>query len=190
MVWHLRRNPSTKLKNILTIGVFDGHTFVREDITKLAKTYASIHCRGRFSNLQRHSQRCAQGKTVVECPAEKFEAQPTVFKKAFFPKSNASAESLRWLGKEARRRKTHIYHAMCGHGGEWWIVGAPVGGYQPKTKIIFQYDGCYWHGCRRCSRMTVEQSSITKTKHDKFASLQSKNEQKNFEKRVTAGVVV
>ena len=45
---------------------------------------------------------------------------------------------------------THIHHAMCGHGGERWILGAPVDGYDPKSKTIFQYHGCWWHGCRRC----------------------------------------
>ena len=39
---------------------------------------------------------------------------------------------------------------MCGHGGERWVLGAPVDGYAPKSGTIFQYHGCWWHGCRRC----------------------------------------
>ena len=44
VVWHLRRKPPAKLTNILTIGIYEGHAFVTKDITKLAKTYASVHC--------------------------------------------------------------------------------------------------------------------------------------------------
>ncbi|XP_078356057.1 uncharacterized protein LOC144640871 [Oculina patagonica] len=39
---------------------------------------------------------------------------------------------------------------MCGHGGERWIGGAPVDGFDPITKTVFQYHGCYWHGCLKC----------------------------------------
>jgi len=44
VVWHLRINPNPKLKNVLTIGVYEGHTFLIKDIAKLTKTYACIHC--------------------------------------------------------------------------------------------------------------------------------------------------
>lgn len=46
--------------------------------------------------------------------------------------------------------RKHILHALCGHDGERWIVGAPVDGYDPTTNTVFQYHGCYWHGCLRC----------------------------------------
>ena len=49
VVWHLRRKPPAKLINILTIGIYEGHAFVIKDITKLAKTYACVHCRSRFT---------------------------------------------------------------------------------------------------------------------------------------------
>ena len=49
LVWHLRRNPPTKLTNILTIGIYEGHAFVIKDISKLAGTYACVHCRARFT---------------------------------------------------------------------------------------------------------------------------------------------
>ena len=153
VVWHLRRNPPAKLTNILTIGIYEGHAFVIKDISKLAKTYACVHCRSRFTkafNLQRHTQTCAQGKTVIECPAEKVEALHTAFEKAFNPKHTASPESHRWLEQEAARRKIHIHHATCGHGGERWVERAPVDGYNHETRTVFQYHGCHWHGCRKC----------------------------------------
>ena len=152
-VWHLRRNPPAKLTNILTIGIYEGHAFVIKDISKLARTYAFVHCRARFTqayNLQRHTERCAQAKTVIDCPAERVEAPQTAFEKAFYPKHCASQESLRWLEREAERRKIHIHHAMCGHGGERWVERAPVDGYNHEPRTVFQYNGCHWHGCRKC----------------------------------------
>ena len=152
-VWHLTRNPAAQLKNIMTIGVLGGHAFIIKDIAKLAKTYACVHCNARFTkvcNLQRHAERCAQGKTVIDCPGENVEAPQTAFEKAFYPSHQASKESLRWLEQEAKWWKIRIHHAMSGHGGERWIERAPVDGYNPETKTVFQYHGCFWHGCREC----------------------------------------
>ena len=42
LTWFLRRNQPAKLKNILTIGIYEGHAFVIKDIAKLAKTYACV----------------------------------------------------------------------------------------------------------------------------------------------------
>ena len=78
------------------------------------------------------------------------EKPQTAYEKVFYPKHYASKASLLWLEREAKQRKIHIHHAMCGHGGERWVEGAPVDGYHHKTKTIFQYHGCPWHGCRSC----------------------------------------
>ena len=168
VVWHLSRTPPAKLTNILTIGIYEGHAFIIKDITKIAKVYECVHCHSRSTeawNLQRHVKKCAEGKTLNECPAEKVELPQTAFEKAFYPKHSASPESLRWLEKEAAIRKIHIHHATCGHGGERWVpiknaayrhlnekgvVLAPVDGYNHETKTVYQYHGCYWHGCRKC----------------------------------------
>ena len=153
VVWHLIRTPPANLTNILTIGIYEGHAFVIKDITKIAKVYVCVHCLARFNkacNLQRHAERCSQGKTVIECPAEKVELPQTAFEKAFYPKHSSSPESLRWLEKEAALRKIHIHHAACGHGGERWVESAPVDGYNHETKTVFRYHGCHWRGCRKC----------------------------------------
>ena len=91
-----------------------------------------------------------EGHARLDCPGERVESPQTAFEKAFYPKQFASQESLRWLEREAKRRKIHIHHAMCGHGGERWVESAPVDGYNHATKTIFQYHGCHWHGCRKC----------------------------------------
>ena len=153
VVWHLTRNPAPQFKNIMTIGVFNEHAFLIKDITKLAKTYECIHCHARFTkacNLQRHVERCAQGKTVTHCPGEKVEAPQTAYQKAFYPKQKASKESIQWLEYVAKHWKIIIHHAESGHGGERWIEKSPVDGYNHERKLVLQYHGCSWHGCPRC----------------------------------------
>ena len=153
VVWHLTRNPAPQFKNVMTIGIFGKHAFLIKDITKLAKTYACIHCNARFTkatNLQRHAERCAQGKTVIDCPGEKVEATQTAYEKAFYPKHKASKESIQWLEYVAKNWKIPIHHAMSGHGGERWIEKRPVDGYNHEKNLVLQYHGCYWHGCPKC----------------------------------------
>jgi len=129
VVWYHRRSPPTNLKNILTIGVYEGHAFIIKDITRLAKIYECGDCKARFTrsnSLQRHTKTCSQGKTVKI-------------------HSLASLESLRWLEREAKRRKIHIHHAVCGHGLRVHLwMGTTM------KRRLFQYHGCHWHGCRKC----------------------------------------
>ena len=131
VVWHLRTNPNPKLKNVLTIGVYEGHAFLIKDITKLAKTFACTHCRQRFTkslHLQRHHETCSAGETVIWCPGTKVEVPLTAFEKVMYPpKGSASKQAILWLEREAKRRVSHIHHAMCGHGGERWLEMDNVG---------------------------------------------------------------
>ena len=153
VIWRQIRRPPAKLTNILTIRVFQEHAFLIKNIAKLVKIYECKDGHHRFTrtnNLKRHSQTCSKGKTVIICPGERVEKPQTAYEKVFYPKHYASKASLLWLEKEAKQREIHIHHAMCGHGGERWIEGAPVDVYHHKTKTIFQYHGCPWHGCRKC----------------------------------------
>jgi len=98
VVWHLRTNPNPKLKNILMIGVYEGHAFLIKDITKFVKTYACTHCGQRFTktwNLHRHHKTCSAGETVVSCPGTKVEAPLTAFEKVMYPpKGSASKQAM------------------------------------------------------------------------------------------------
>lgn len=46
--------------------------------------------------------------------------------------------------------KRYIHHA--GNGGEKFIpeIQTTVDGYEAETNTIYQYHGCYWHGCTTC----------------------------------------
>ena len=35
-------------------------------------------------------------------------------------------------------------------GGERQILGAAVDGYHQESKTVFQFHGCFWHGCKQC----------------------------------------
>ena len=151
--WYLRKNPSDKIKNIITIGIYEGHAFLIKDIEKMTKMYVCSNCRGRFikpCHLQRHIKTCTQGKTVVDCPNEKVKAPLTNYERTFYDAGQVSQLAISWLEKTSKQLGIHIHHSMCGHGGERYILGAPVDGYAPKSETIFQYHGCLWHGCRRC----------------------------------------
>ena len=148
VIWYLRRNPSSVFLNIIKIGICEGHAFLIKKIEKLGKKYSCIHCKARFTqvcNLQRHAKTCALCRAIIDSPNEIVRAPQTAYETAFFPFSTSSEESLKWLEQESKTRKIHIHHAMCGHGEERYIKRFPVDGYDPKTKMVNQYHGCYWH---------------------------------------------
>ena len=151
--WHLSRNPCDKLKNIITIGIYEGHAFLIKDIKKLAKTYVCNDCGGQFTqafNLQRHERTCRKGETEIICQEEKIAAPLSKYEMTFYDKGPISKMAIEWLEKTAKQLKIHIHHAMCGHGGERHVLGAPVDGFDPNTGTVFQFHGCWWHGCTRC----------------------------------------
>ena len=151
--WHLSRNPSDKLKNIMTIGIHEGHAFLIKDITKLAKFYVCNDCQGRFTqacHLQRHTKTCNQGETEIKCPEEKIKKPLTKYEEAFNSFIKTSPQCHEWLEKEEKRLGFHIHHASCGHGGERCLLGSPVDGYEPKSRTVFEFHGCFYHGCPRC----------------------------------------
>lgn len=57
---------------------------------------------------------------------------------------------------------------LSSHSSERWIVGAPVDGYDPTTKTVFQYHGCHWHGCCHCFPHKDEIINPNQTRENKF----------------------
>jgi len=120
----------------------------------LKHMYAPIakHASHKLVTFKRHAKTCAQGRTIIDCRNERVKVPQTAYEKAFYnySKAQTSASSIRWIERTSKLLTKHINHALCGHGGERLIVGAPVDGYDPTTKTALQYQGCHWHGCRRC----------------------------------------
>ena len=122
LLWFVKRNQPDQLKNVLTIGVNDKHSFLIKDTKKLAKTYVCIHGKSRFTqswNLLRHANTCSKGVRNIECPNEKIEKPQTAFEKAFYLKSSASSISIWCLSREAeRQKKSHPSRDVWSQQGE------------------------------------------------------------------------
>ena len=43
-----------------------------------------------------------------------------------------------------------IHHQLCGHEGKRMVAGHAVDGFCLETNTVFQFHGCYWHGCPKC----------------------------------------
>lgn len=51
---------------------------------------------------------------------------------------------LAWMSRDGRR----IYHAK--NGGEINLGPYTVDGYDPESNTVYEFHGCYWHGCPQC----------------------------------------
>ena len=134
-----------------------GHCFFIKDIELLAKLWECAGCKQRFNrhdNYNRHvtGGTCGGGKTKLICPGTKFRRIMNSSEKVFYgEKTNFSYAACQWIEKQSELIGKHIHHALCGHGGEFSVIISGkkffVDGYEPKTRTIFQYHGCKWHGC-------------------------------------------
>ncbi|XP_061191720.1 uncharacterized protein LOC133199940 [Saccostrea echinata] len=64
------------------------------------------------------------------------------------PARQYSAKACRWLSWMSHQSGSHIRHAR--NGGEVKIGSYTVDGYQEATRTIYEFYGCYWHGCPTC----------------------------------------
>ena len=86
--------------------------------------------------------------------------------------SHYSITACLWIESQSRKTGKHIHHAICGHGGERHIqIGKrpiKVDGFEPETNTVYQYHGCYWHGCD-CNPDNFDEEKKNKTiKEDKM----------------------
>ena len=151
---HLPANYDKVGRPVLTMGLYGGHAFLIRDLKQVAGDYTCGGCQARFTksgDLVRHAtSRCRGGQPKINCPNIRIQFPASAYEKAFYPESRCSFIAIKWLEWEAKQRGIHIHHARCGHGVERYILGARVDGYHPETKTIFQFHGCFWHGCNQC----------------------------------------
>ena len=151
---HLPANYDQVGRPLLNMGLYDGHAFLITDLKQVAGTYTCGECQARFTkscNLVRHvADSCSRGQTKITCPNSRIKFPDSAYERAFYPEQSCSFLAIKWLEWEAKRRRIHIHHARCGHGGEREILGARVDGYHPESKTVFQFHGCLWHGCEKC----------------------------------------
>jgi len=66
----------------------------------------------------------------------------------FNPEQNSSTKALQWLQFISSSENKHIQHSK--NGGEFHVGKYRVDGYHEGSKTIYEFNGCYWHGCPRC----------------------------------------
>ena len=178
-----------------------GHCFFIKDIELLTKTWECVGCRQRFNrhdNYNRHvtGGTCGGGKTKLICPGEKFERIMNSTEKVFYGGNKKfSYAACQWIEKQSELIGRHIHHALCGHGGEYYVYlyagkeknsharEIPVDGYEPKSNTIFQYHGCKWHGCpcqKRKERNSLEEERIAEQRYTKTIELEKKMKEQGF----------
>lgn len=59
-----------------------------------------------------------------------------------------SKQQIQWLEYIAKSNDIYIQHAM--NAGEYKIGNYKADGYCAATRTIFEYQGCYYHGCIEC----------------------------------------
>ena len=178
-----------------------GHCFFIKDIELLTKTWECVGCRQRFNrhdNYNRHvtGGTCDGGKTKLICPGEKFERIMNSTEKVFYGGNTKFCyAACQWIEKQSELTGRHIHHALCGHGGEYYVhlyAGKeknshareiPVDGYEPESNTIFQYHGCKWHGCpcqKRKERNSLEEALIAEQRYAKTIELEKKMKEQGF----------
>ena len=176
-----------------------GHCFFIKDIELLTKTWECVGCGQRFNrhdNYNRHvtGGTCGGGKTKLICPGEKFERIMNSTEKVFYGgNTKFSYAACQWIEKQSELIGRHIHHALCGHGGEYYVYlyagkekdsrarEIPVDGYEPESNTIFQYHGCKWHGCPcRKERNSLEEERIAEQRYAKTIELEKKMKEQGF----------
>ncbi|XP_035219129.1 uncharacterized protein LOC118192299 [Stegodyphus dumicola] len=67
----------------------------------------------------------------------------------YINRTNHSPDCIRWLDFIAQKESIEIEHALNGKG-ERRLDGISVDGYCKETNTVYQYYGCFFHGCSTC----------------------------------------
>ena len=64
------------------------------------------------------------------------------------PEQKTSIKALQWIKFQSFKNNLKISHAK--NGGELKIGNYLVDEYCEKTQTIYEFHGCFWHGCKKC----------------------------------------
>jgi len=81
-------------------------------------------------------------------------------------KDTYSKESICWLDYLMHKNNIKIRHAL--NGGEKVILGKKVDGYSEETNTVYQFHGCFWHGCSKCFDPNTINNKNKKTMKDLY----------------------
>ncbi|KAJ8914447.1 hypothetical protein NQ315_011388 [Exocentrus adspersus] len=87
--------------------------------------------------------------TIASC-CNKPRSMGIIPKGGYRYRDNQSSIAIQWLVWEEKQQNIKIKHAA--RGKESTVQGVKVDGYCAETKQIYQFYGCYYHGCTTCFR--------------------------------------
>jgi len=79
-----------------------------------------------------------------------------------------SKGSLAWLNTF-----TNVRHAL--NGGEINICCTKLEGFDQETNTVYQYHGCFWHGCPKC----YNEDTINNVNHESMGDLYHKSKERS-----------
>ncbi|KAK3723304.1 hypothetical protein QZH41_008116, partial [Actinostola sp. cb2023] len=68
----------------------------------------------------------------------------------YTPQDIQSLKAKKWLWWLEQQTPGLRLHTCYSVEGETSILGAKVDGYDPKTRTVYQFHGCFWHACPLC----------------------------------------
>ncbi|KAK3708940.1 hypothetical protein QZH41_002810 [Actinostola sp. cb2023] len=68
----------------------------------------------------------------------------------YTPQDIQSLKAKKWLWRLEQQTPGLRLHTCYSVEGETSILGAKVDGYEPKTRTVYQFHGCFWHACPLC----------------------------------------
>ncbi|KAK3741403.1 hypothetical protein QZH41_018043, partial [Actinostola sp. cb2023] len=68
----------------------------------------------------------------------------------YTPRDIQSLKAKKWLWGLEQQTPGLRLHTCYSVEGETAILGAKVDGYDPKTRTVYQFHGCFWHACNIC----------------------------------------
>jgi len=71
-------------------------------------------------------------------------------------RENQSITAIKWLKWVSESQKIRIRHKL--NGAEVKVGPYKVDGMDESTKTIYEFYGCYWHGCRICMTKRSEKT--------------------------------
>ena len=102
---------------------------------------------------------------------------------------NFKYDACRWIEKQSELNGCHIHHALCGHGGKFYVwvklkgekgvhgINIPVDGCDSKKETIFKYYRCKQHGCpcqKKKESHTIDEERRADQKYAETIELEKK----------------
>ena len=125
------------------------HCSYIKDITENLSCFGCGQIFTRRSGLNKHE--CTGPDSVYlfnETEVKKIESS---YERGFYGCVNKSSQiASKYMEYRSKQTGKHIHHTYCGHGGERTIKvngkDVFVDGYEPETKKVYQFHGCWYHG--------------------------------------------